>query len=80
MDRQTDAGQSGPYVPLCFAGDTKKVWLEDRWTDSETMNKRILIFVFLSFCFVTLTNLSTVHALSFVLWHDQSFLTHVVEF
>ena len=21
-DRQTDAGQSGPYVPLCFAGDT----------------------------------------------------------
>ena len=23
MDRQTDAGQSDPYVPLCFAGDTK---------------------------------------------------------
>ena len=22
-DRQTDAGQSNPYVPLCFAGDTK---------------------------------------------------------
>ena len=22
-DRQTDAGQSDPYVPLCFAGDTK---------------------------------------------------------
>ena len=22
-DRQTDAGQSEPYVPLCFAGDTK---------------------------------------------------------
>ena len=21
--RQTDAGQSDPYVPLCFAGDTK---------------------------------------------------------
>ena len=21
-DRQTDAGQSDPYVPLCFAGDT----------------------------------------------------------
>ena len=23
MDRQTDAGQSDHYVPLCFAGDTK---------------------------------------------------------
>ena len=23
MDGQTDAGQSDPYVPLCFAGDTK---------------------------------------------------------
>ena len=22
-DRQTDDGQSDPYVPLCFAGDTK---------------------------------------------------------
>ena len=22
-DRQTDTGQSDPYVPLCFAGDTK---------------------------------------------------------
>ena len=22
-DEQTDAGQSDPYVPLCFAGDTK---------------------------------------------------------
>ena len=22
MDGQTDAGQSDPYVPLCFAGDT----------------------------------------------------------
>ena len=22
--RQTDAGQSDPYVPLCFTGDTKK--------------------------------------------------------
>ena len=24
MDGQTDAGQSDPYVPLCFAGDTIK--------------------------------------------------------
>ena len=23
IDRQIDAGQSDPYVPLCFAGDTK---------------------------------------------------------
>ena len=23
MDRQTDDGQSDPYVSLCFAGDTK---------------------------------------------------------
>ena len=23
-DGQTDAGQSDPYVPLCFAGDTKR--------------------------------------------------------
>ena len=25
---QTDAGQSDPYVPLCFAGDTKMVYCE----------------------------------------------------
>ena len=25
-DGQTDAGQSDPYVPLCFAGDTKNKW------------------------------------------------------
>ena len=23
IDGQTDAGQSDPFVPLCFAGDTK---------------------------------------------------------
>ena len=47
---QTDAGQSDPYVPLCFAGDTinclvsmvftsvtiKKVWLSDRQTHART--------------------------------------------
>ena len=27
-DRQTDARQSYPYVPLCFAGDTKTTTLE----------------------------------------------------
>ena len=26
-DRQTDAGQSDPYVPLRFAGDTKTVFI-----------------------------------------------------
>ena len=25
-DGQTDAGQSDPYVPLCFAGDTKSTF------------------------------------------------------
>ena len=24
-DRQTDDGQSDPYVPLCFAGNTKMI-------------------------------------------------------
>ena len=24
-DAQTDAGQSDPYVPLCFAGDTTRL-------------------------------------------------------
>ena len=27
MDGQTDAGQRDPYVPLCFAGDTKTVFV-----------------------------------------------------
>ena len=26
IDRQTDAGQSDPYVPLCFTGDTKRTY------------------------------------------------------
>ena len=26
IDKQTDAGQSDPYVPLCFAGDTKRTY------------------------------------------------------
>ena len=29
-DRQTDAGQSDSYVPLCFAGDTKSAM--DSWS------------------------------------------------
>ena len=29
-DTQTDDGQSDPYVPLCFAGDTKDA---DKQTD-----------------------------------------------
>ena len=27
-DRWTDAGQSDPYVPLCFAGDTKTILIQ----------------------------------------------------
>ena len=27
MDRQTDTGQSDPYVPLYFAGDTKRIFI-----------------------------------------------------
>ena len=26
-DGQTDAGQSDPYLPLCFAGDTKMIMM-----------------------------------------------------
>ena len=35
-DRQTDDGQSDPYVSLCFAGDTKSVlqYLRDMVTDN----------------------------------------------
>ena len=33
-DTQTDAGQSDPYVPLCFAGDTtNEVHVKDLITD-----------------------------------------------
>ena len=28
-DGQTDAGQSDPYVPLCFAGDIKSDFLNE---------------------------------------------------
>ena len=30
-DGQTDAGQSDPYVPLCFAGDTKRDAIESMY-------------------------------------------------
>ena len=30
-DGQTDAGQSDPYVPLCFAGDTKKAEMKSNY-------------------------------------------------
>ena len=38
MDGQTHAGQSDPYVPLCFAGDTirKCDYQTDRQTDGQT--------------------------------------------
>ena len=31
-DRQTDGGQCDPYVPLCFAGDTKTIKLDKYFT------------------------------------------------
>ena len=34
-DGQTDAGQSDPYVPLCFAGDTIKQYLGYHWPYTE---------------------------------------------
>ena len=41
MDWQTDAGQSDPYVPLCFAGDTKMTKSKKRF---KTHNNYFLIF------------------------------------
>ena len=35
---QTDDGQSDPYVPLCFAGDTK-TWKPDKWLCETLINK-----------------------------------------
>ena len=40
-DRQTDEGQSDPYVSLCFAGDTKKLC---SYIDNES-SKIILVFL-----------------------------------
>ena len=33
---QTDAGQSDPYVPLCFAGDTKTIECDIKLNQSTT--------------------------------------------
>ena len=41
-DVQTDAGQSDPYVPLCFAGNTKIVFVIKK-TDGKRTAKRALI-------------------------------------
>ena len=32
IHRLTDAGESDPYVPLCFAGDTKKERPHSKWS------------------------------------------------
>ena len=42
MDGQTDARQSDPYVPLCFAGDTKIIQLET--FNSFAANFRTILF------------------------------------
>ena len=36
--RRTDAGQSDPYVPLCFAGDTKTEIVLSLHIKSNTLN------------------------------------------
>ena len=59
MDRQTDAGQSDPYVPLCFAGDTTRVSVETGallcWDSSSTG-----LFLF--------NNLQTVLLVRYIKW------------
>ena len=37
-DGQTDARQSYPYVPLCFAGDTKTTTLEKNECSSDLLD------------------------------------------
>ena len=42
-DTQTDAGQSDPFVPICFAGDeTKKRWRWWIWFNDPTVQSRTL--------------------------------------
>ena len=40
-DRQTNAGQSDPYVPLCFAGDTKSVSMQQHFEQFVRKERRI---------------------------------------
>ena len=48
-DRQTDAGQSDPYVPLCFAGNTQT-----------RINQYIICFNFVPFkCYIHITNINS---------------------
>ena len=39
-DGQTDDGQSDPYVSLCFAGDTKKIYQLSILTNLSKMSTR----------------------------------------
>ena len=45
--RQTDAGQSDPYVPLCFVGDTKNYHLVEK-TNLNAMIFRYFLTVFVT--------------------------------
>ena len=42
-DRETDAGQSDPYVPLCFASDTIN-W-HDKWFKLEWLSSAIVLYL-----------------------------------
>ena len=44
-DGQTDAGQSDPYVPLCFAGNTKKYHMQTHRLTELFVYKQIRIKV-----------------------------------
>ena len=48
--RQTDAGQSYPYVPLCFAGDTKSS--QSQWKSNYICNSSYgsLLQIFIQIC------------------------------
>ena len=54
-DGQTDAGQSNPYVPLCFTGDTKikpiQAWTSSlQWGDTQLI--KMLKFTNFIFYFI----------------------------
>ena len=46
-DGQTDAGQSDPYVSLCFAGDTKTTYKQTK--DKNLISKQYTLFDLSSF-------------------------------
>ena len=48
-DRQTDAGQSYPYVPLCFTGDTKRTASQKAFLNMHEKYSYNIIKIFTSF-------------------------------